>query len=491
MELKEDKLISNLTWKSLTKIKHAFNVSTKWDLMDSEAPLYCEEIIRVVPGKRLLAFGLWSDLPVAIKIFYEKGRAKTAYEKEVRGVFTLTKHKVPTPNILYQGHEDKKRVYIVIYERITESESLYDIWQNKKSLNDLLPLLRSVTIELATQHVLGILQKDLHLKNFLITEKTIYTLDGGQVLQFDGPLDEETSIEYLSLFLAQFGVGVNEIQDALFDLYTKSRGWIVKNSDIKHFKKILERKKEERGVHYMKKVFRTCTQLVRMSQWGRNIYYERSFESSEFLKFLQNPDAVFKDPSATFLKRGHSSTVVKTSIDGRNLVVKRYNIKSFLHRLRRAFRPTRAAKSWRLAQLLTASGVKTAKPVAFIEHRFLSIRGKSYFVMEYVNGLHMGEYFSACKAKSQSLLMADKILRLIQNLKILKLTNHDLKMTNILIENDEPYLIDLDGMREHHNNLSLEHGMKIQIRRLMKNWENNSEINMLYKKALEHHGLPW
>src|SRR5258708_36045342 len=105
-----------------------------------------------------------------------------------------------------------------------------------------------------------------------------------------------------------------------------------------------------------------------------------------------------------------------------------------------------------MGQYMCEWGVKTAKPIAFIEHHFFGLRGKSYLIMENVDGYHAGKYFSEYSSNdNQYEQMAKSLLALFYSLAELRLTPGDLKVTNILIENGLPVLIDLDGMQEHHS----------------------------------------
>ncbi|HEX2549146.1 MAG TPA: hypothetical protein VHM20_04900, partial [Gammaproteobacteria bacterium] len=334
MESIANKTMQSITLKDLYR-KERTTETCVWSLKESDTPLYCDEVIRLLPGKRMVAFGSFGSKKVVIKFFYERGSAKKDAKRDADGILALMESNVPTPKLLYQGQEDKKRIYIILYERIMDADNLLHIWQNKSSIEELKPLLYSLVMEIATQHVLGLLQKDLHLKNYLVTEKCIYTLDGGQILKFDRPLDEERSLEYLCLLLAQFGVGMNAIQVELYQYYAQLRGWILKSYDVKKFKKILQQKKVERSENFQKKIFRNSSQFKHIEKMTKTITYDRSYTSSDFLHLLETPEKLFADPAAVVLKKGRSSTVVKVMVDGKSFVVKRYNMKNSWHRLRR------------------------------------------------------------------------------------------------------------------------------------------------------------
>ncbi len=486
---KKNSAEDSITWKALYRADRTIKTPFQIALADRNEILTCDDVIRIVPKKRLLAFGTWGDKEVAIKLFYGERDAERNAERDASGVELLMQANVPTAKLLYEGSIDKDRIHILIFEKINQGTSLATLWQTRKNLDDVRPLLHAVTVEIATQHVLGILQRDLHLNNFLVTEKTIYTLDGGQIECFENPLDKPLSIEYLALFLVQLGIGVEDLQQELFDVYTKSRGWIVSPADIKTFNKFLTKLAHERMFNYKKKIFRSCSAFNKVEKVNKKMMYDRQYESSEFKHLLSNPDAYVENPAAVVLKAGRSSTVVKIMVDGRPLVIKRYNIKNLWHGLRRCLRSSRAQQSWRIAQQLYASGVATPKPIAFIENKVLGFRGKSYFIMDYVEGQHVGNYFADHKNDLPACeRMMLSTLALFKNLTKLRIIQGDLKMTNILIVNDTPHLIDFDGALEYFFNKSLNRAYEKELNRFMRNWENTPQIYALFDSLIHDQG---
>ena len=451
----------------------------------AEKPLYCNQIIRIVPGKRLVALGTWDGREVVAKLFYQRGKAKRHLERDTLGVDALLQANVPTPRILYKGSALNRRIQVILFEKIEEAENVEAIWQKQKNSVKFAKLMKKVTIELATQHVLGILQRDLHLKNFLATAKQIYTLDGGGIEKFPDILDKKQSMDNLALFFAQLGVGTELLQRSLFKIYAKSRGWIVKKTDFEFIKSLVINKNTTRWLRYKKKIMRTCSRFVRTNRWNQLSIHDREYQSDALLNFLHDPEKFFNQPGISFLKSGRSATVAKIMLGGRTLVVKRYNMKSIWHWLRRCLRATRAETSWHLSQRLGLFGISTAKPVAYIEKRFLGLRGRSYFIMEHVAGQTIGEFFSGHNTEEAPTVdMAKKIAHLFHSLGELKITHGDLKMSNILLADDQPLLIDLDGMREHFTTFGFKLAFKQDIKRFMQNWSASSKVLALFDTLL-------
>lgn len=483
----ENNLNQTITFKSLYRADRTIKVPFNIVLDDHNEPLTCEHIIRILPKNRLLAFGKWGEKEVAIKLFYENRKAKEHARRDAFGIESLMQYNVPTAKLLYKGFIENGKIHILIFEKINQAISLEKLWRNKERLADIEGLLKAVTIELATQHVLGILQRDLHLNNFLVTEKNIYTLDGGQIDCFDYPLEKKISMDYLALFLVQLGVGEEQLQNQLFDTYTQSRGWIVKPADSKTFKKLLIQQAATRLQKFKKKIFRNCSQFQRIDKYNKTIIYDKSYDSMEFRHLLKNPDVYINHPNAQFLKKGGSSTVVKVVIDEKPFVIKRYNYKDIWQWLRRMLSMSRAKRSWRISQQFYSSGLLTPMPVAFIENHFMGLLGKSYFIMEYVEGLHLSDYF---KLHKNNIIQCERMvvdsLALLRNMLKLRITQGDLKMTNILVYKEKPYIIDFDGAKEHIYTFRLHRAFKNELKRFFKNWENHPEIFALYSKEMSN-----
>jgi tRNA A-37 threonylcarbamoyl transferase component Bud32 len=474
------------SWKSLKKADRTVSVPFELQLRDQEHFVLCEKVIRLLPRKRLVAFGKWNDIPVVAKLFFERGKAKKHLQRDAEGIEALATLNIPTPKLLFKGVDKTKRIHVLLFERIMDSCNLDLLWQEKSDAEELTPLMRATIIELATQHVLGVVQNDLHLKNFLVSSKTIYTLDGGSIAQFHKPLSKKESLDHLGLFFAQLGVGTETLQQELFDLYAQSRGWIVRPLDREYLQQAINKWIRSRWERYQQKIMRNCSAFSRIEKWNALIMYDREYLSASFKKMLDNPDVLFTKSDTEILKSGRSATVAKVILDGRSYVIKRYNMKSVWHWFRRCLRPSRASASWRLAQFLRHAGIATAKPAAFIEKKFLGLRNKSYFIMEYIEGDDLGKFFSRYQANNPRYLqVAKRTMALIHQLFQVRMTHGDLKMTNILIHHDKPMIIDLDGMVSHKSISALRHAFKKEMQRFMKNWDSYPSVKEMFKELIE------
>jgi len=471
------------TYDALSSADFSFNQPFSLKLSDGQI-FIAEEVIRLIPKRRMVVFGFWQGQAAAVKLFFD-ARAARHVEKDIAGIRALQTNKVPTPALLHQGYTEDKRVHVLIFERITDACNLEAIWQEKKSIEEVLPILKNVIIEIATQHVLGLLQHDLHLKNFLLTEKIIYTLDGAQIEVFPHLLTKQVSINNLVLLLSQLGVDAEEAQKELFLHYANARGWTVKPEDLLHLSLQIKKCNRARWQQYTKKIYRDSTHFMRIRKFSTFAMLNRHYAGAELLQFLSHPASAFISPQAVLLKKGNSATVIKMRLDNRDYVIKRYNLKNIWHRLRRACRQTRASASWRLANKLNLFGIANAAPVAFIENRVLGMRGVSYCVTEYISDEHAGDYFARhIHDAEKTQKMVKHITDLFKNLARLEMTHGDLKITNILINAEEfPVFIDLDGAMEHASKAGLQKAWQKELARFLENFNHNADLQEKFRAS--------
>lgn len=446
--------------------------------------LHCLQFLRLLPGKRLVALAKWKEQTVIAKLFYDPRRAVRHVTREVQGMKAVKASGVLSPNLLFQGQASDPRIHVLLMEYLT-GESLETLWQAKTSLKAIAPVMQAVIIELATMHVLGVMQQDLHFKNFIVKKRKIFSIDAGDVRFFDRPLNKKESLNHLGLFFSQLGVGTEALQTMLFQTYVKARGWLVRERDIKRLSSYVAAWQTKRLLDFKKKLSRSSSAFVIHKTISRHTQYDRDEESTLLLHYLHDPDSALNATNTALLKNGRSATVAKITIADKAFVLKRYNMKNSLHWLRRCLRHTRAASTWQRSHLLRLMGIDTPRCIAYTEKRMLGLRSRSWLFMEWIEGQHLGEYLLSCENNSAKMeSMARKVVALFDNLAKLNITHGDLKMTNILIKDDKPYLIDLDGMQQHKTSKQTRRALKQDIHRFQQNWVSYPAIAAVFAPLL-------
>lgn len=463
-----------------------FQFAVPFALPLEQGELFAEQIVRLMPGKRMVVFGHYLGKPVVAKLYYDKKRAIRHFHADLSGIQTMLEYKIPTPALCFAGKSADLTIHVIVLDRVMQAQNLETLWQQHGADDNTIPLLHALIVELATQHVLGVCQRDLHLGNFLFARNTVLTLDGAQIEVKQHRLERQESIESLALLLSQLGAGVKTLQESLFLHYAKARGWLVKPADMTEMLYQIRKSDATRWQHYQKKIFRNATDFVAINRLGCRAVARRDAMGSELKAFLQHPDAVFARQDITMLKNGRSSTVIKVKMDGCELVVKRYNIKNIFHRLRRMLRDTRAKHSWRLAHKMKLFNINTPQPIAYLESNWFGLRGKSYFVAEYIHGEDVKQFLMPhANELYQVASVTKQVCTLLTALESIEMTHGDLKATNIIIDAaQKPYLIDLDGAREHASAASLQKAALAEKQRFLKNFSDCPAIADLFARLL-------
>jgi len=337
----------------------------------------------------------------------------------------------------------------------------------------------------------GLEQRDIHLDNFLLSDERLYTLDGGGIhLSGDGELSVRQSVDNLALFFAQFYPQFDALIEAAFQTYTRRRAWGAGTVTYARLQQRVRFFRNKRLRRYLKKIFRDCSAFDCIKNWRKYSVCDRTLATGEMLDFLADPDASLQSGDMKYLKQGNTCTLWAVRVDQRMLVVKRYNIKGVAHRISRAFRATRAAVSWKNAHRLTMYEILTARPVALVEERFGPVRGRAWYISEYVQGDNAR---ALCGRPVAGLidpqLAGASVVDLLQQLASCRIIHGDMKATNLILSDHGAAVIDLDAMHEHDSDAVFKRLHHRDLDRFMRNWEGCPEVGAFFRKSLDFSSL--
>ena len=442
------------------------------ELCNSET-LTCLETVRCVPGKRIVCRGTWGNQSVYAKLFIGN-RAKRYALRDLHGVHTLKQAGIMTPDLLYSGQIADGQGEVLIFAEVADSvnaECAWNNWLYKPEAR--FELAKKIVEEVARHHQAGLMQADLYLKNFLLQGERIYTLDGDAVRTISPFFGRHQALENLTLLLSKFDVSDEALWlPELLAIYAKVRELASAFNSQTVCKSVYAHRHRAVSQYAGEKVFRECSDVHVIKNSRIFLAIARPYLNEKMLRALDEPDLLLD--AAHRLKSGNTCTVSMAEVDGREVVVKRYNIKNFWHGLSRALRPTRAAVSWANAHRLIMYGIATAAPIALLEKRYGIIRRQAYFLAEHVGAPDVDKFFADAKvAAAQKSLVAQNIARMFYKLYLLKIDHGDFKATNMKIVDGRPLLIDLDSMREYRCNWWYSRRHVRDLRRFMRNWQHN------------------
>ncbi len=450
----------------------------------------CQRVVRVIPQKRVVCQAIWHNKAVYAKLFLGADAAKYA-ARDAAGVKFLSDANINTPALLAQTTTQDNSAKVLIFEAITPAQTAEQVWPDLDAKQRLI-LASNLVVEVAKHHNAGLIQTDLYLKNFLVTDKLIYTLDGDGIRQF-ADLSNEIATQNLCVLLSKFDVlETQKWVETLLETYFRTRGRVVEKDAVKKDNKknndladIILKANQHRlkvaSAYADKKVFRQCTDVNIDALEG--LFYAASSHANLMLpKNISALDALMQPQN--LLKNGNTCTVALTDINGKKIVIKRYNIKSFWHGVGRAFRQTRAAVSWANAHRLNVLGIATAQPIALIETRqFRYLRGKAYFLAQYIDAFDVAEYFAQTQDKIARAEAVKNIVTLFYKLYLLQISHGDMKATNIKMQGTKPVLIDLDSLQQHRK-IKINTHIK-DLQRFMQNWQNEPALYNAFVKTFK------
>lgn len=439
-------------------------------------PLELRSLLRVLPGQRYVGQAQWQGRTVLAKLLVGS-KAERHFARELQGAQLLAQQGLCTPLLLEQGVAGGEGGWL-LFEFLEGARSLADDWQavaGQAWLSDAQQQVLGEALGVIGQlHSRGLWQEDLHLDNLLRHDGRLHLIDGGGIrAETPGqPLSRDKVLGNLGLFFAQFPGAIDSFVEELLVHYLLVNGEHA--LPLEALLKAVARARATRMQAYMAKIERECT-AFRVWRGPSRLQVVRREEDAALAPILADPDAAIA--AGEPLKLGGSSTVARIEQAGRQLVIKRYNIKGFAHWLRRFWRPSRAWHSWCEGNRLAFLGIATPKPLAVLERRTLWLRRQAYLITEHTPGMDIIARFAPCGADQ---LPPEADLQALEALFAAllreRISHGDCKGNNILWQDGRWALIDLDAMQYHGQASSFKTAYGRDRARLLRNWSADSAL---------------
>ena len=455
-------------------------------LADAAGPadLQLLTLLRVLPGQRYVGAGVWRGRPVLAKLLVGS-KASRHFQRELNGVRLLADQGLTTPLLLADGLKEGEGGWL-LFDFLEGAHSLGDAWQQVESLpllaDEQTAVLADALGAIGQLHRKGLWQEDLHLDNLLRQRGRLYLIDGaGICAETPGqPLSRQKVLENLGVFFAQLPKSLEPFTEELLVYYLLSNGEHA--LPMEALQKQINKVRSWRLRDYLDKVGRECT-LFSVQRGAFGLRAIRREEEAAMLPVLDRADALLDQ--GHLYKTGGAASVGRVQIDGRTLVIKRYNIKGFAHWLKRFWRPSRAWHSWREGNRLAFLGIATPKPLAVLEKRFFWLRSRAYLVTEFLPGPDIIErfapYVESGDAPEAELLALDQLFAELIGERI---SHGDFKGHNLFWQQDRWAMIDLDAMRQHASVSSFAPAYARDRARFMRNWPESSALYQVIDQRL-------
>lgn len=446
----------------------------------TDTPLHLQQWLRVLPGQRYVARGQWNGRTVLAKLLVGT-RAERHFARELEGAGLLADQGLKTPELLAHGFQGGEGGWL-LFDFLSDARSLGDEW----ALQALQPMLSDAQQELlgealaviAQLHLQGLWQDDLHLDNLLRHEGEVLLIDGGGIrAQTPGqPLSRDKVLANLGVFFGQLPASLDPHIETLLVHYLLVNGEHA--LPLESLLKEVVAVRRWRLRDYLRKIARDCS-LFSARRSAFLLRVVRRDQEASISPVLDDADN--RLAGGVPLKQGGSSTVALVDVGGRQVVIKRYNIKGWLHWLKRFWRPSRAWHSWCEGNRLDFLGISTPRPLAVLELRAFWLRRRAYLVTEQAAGEDIITRFkpfleTGCTPPEAELEALDELFAALLRERI---SHGDLKGTNLLWQAGRWSLIDLDAMRQHRNDSSFASAYARDRARFMRNWPADSALYQL------------
>nr|WP_319526963.1 lipopolysaccharide kinase InaA family protein [Pseudomonas laurentiana] len=440
------------------------------------ADLQLLTLLRVLPGQRYVGAGVWRGKPVLAKLLVGSSAARH-FQRELEGVRLLAGQGLTTPQLLADGLREGEGGWL-LFEFLEGATSLADAWAEVENLpllaDEQQHVLGDALAAVAQMHAKGLWQEDLHLDNLLRHNGQLYLIDGAGIkAETPGrPLSRDQVQQNLGVLFAQLPKRLEPYIEELLVHYLLANGEHA--LVLEALQKQIDKVRAWRLKDYLDKAGRECT-LFSVERGLSGLRAIRRDELAAMSAVLEQADTLIEQ--GHMYKTGGAASVARVEVDGRRLVIKRYNIKNATHWLKRFWRPSRAWHSWIEGHRLAFLDIATPKPLAVLERRTCGLRGRAYLVTEYLGGPDLVECFapyveSGDVPQEQLHALQHLLARLIHE----RISHGDLKGHNLFWQDGNWALIDLDAMSHHATQLSFAPAFARDRARLLRNWPTGSAL---------------
>lgn len=428
----------------MTKPPFTLKIETSWPPGRCEE-VVCREVLRALGKTRMVYEATWAGRRIVLKVFSKFGKARRHAMREWRGFEQLQARQINSPEPLFCGRSPEG--WVVATAWLDDAVPAAELWKAADTMEKKVQILGLIARELGHHHDRGVIQTDMHLGNFMIRGSEVVALDPAMVRFVDGAVGRRQSLRQIARLAAILPESAAPAIELVFHEYAEARSWTPVSRDVERLRKHQRRSRRlsvERGLRKFLRANRRHRE-IRFGPW-------RGMADRKFAKAVSLDDITTRlnevMAQGRILKDGKTSFVSRVTLDGIEVVIKRYNHKGLLHTIRHTIKGSRARRSWLNANRLLLLGIPTPRPLAYVDQYRGPLLHCSYFIAEFVQGKGLYAVLrdrDASQNRKQRLV--DEVIHTMDRMASHSISHGDLKHTNILCQDDAIVLIDLDGMR--------------------------------------------
>ncbi|MEX1198875.1 MAG: lipopolysaccharide core heptose(I) kinase RfaP [Pseudohongiellaceae bacterium] len=222
-------------------------------------------------------------------------------------------------------------------------------------------------------------------------------------------------------------------------------------------------------------LYRNTEQVRRRHRPGHVILHKRRLVSADWQSFMDDPDGWME--RGQMIKDGDTTTVVRLTLGGQGCIVKRYNLVSTAHAIKRALQPSRAWRHWYHAHRLLTLGAWTPEPLLVMERRWGPLRRQAWLVTEFVEGRNLLQDVGTLDEPEKRQRVLAQFRDWFVFMRRHRVNHGDMKISNFISRPGGLLVLDLDGMRWPGGQRRFERGFRRDVSRFMRNWRERPSLH--------------
>jgi len=409
-------------------------------------------LIREVPGTRRVYSALWQEQPVIVKVFCRRFFARRHTLREWRTLQKLATLQIACPEPLFYGRIDND-CWAIVTSSIPDAQDVFTLFQSLTDEQKKIQVLSSVVGQLAHLHINGVVQSDLHLGNFVLAANRIYLLDPASIRFYKEPVPLAKSFAQLALLCTNWPANREPQMEIFIRRYFAARGLSFRPWHLDKMLKMIRARREKAIRRTLRKSLRSGKRYFALKRSTFRAVFSRALWTEKQAADLPSHIDLLMN-QGKILKRGNTCFVSLTEINGRPVVIKRYNHKGPWHSIRQTLRGSRARRCWLYGHRLDALQIPTAAGLAFIEKTKGPLVFCSYILSEYVEGAKLCDFLrDLSRTEAEHTEMLGQVETILRQMEQYRITHGDLKPSNVIITPRGPALLDLDSVKIHRTGL--------------------------------------
>ncbi len=432
------------------------------------------DALRILPGRREVHAGHWleGNQTIVSKCYLPHKRQERDSRLEWAGLKQLNQANLPAPQPLFIAENTSDGSTWVVMRYIEHAQALQTLLGelNEAETAEVMGQLAQIMQQM---HDAGARQTDQHIGNWAYDGTRVYLLDAGTVRFTNTPLTSKQRLEDLAALCATLApTALKAFHQAL---QQPEQLTALRAATTESHRKRLRK-------HYQK-TQRECTEYGVRSNSTHQGLYSKTAQRELVDHFFSNPEALMAQ--GTRLKSGNTCTVQSFEFDTKAYVLKRYNLKPLVTRIRRNFKESRARKSWSNAWCLLLANIPTARPVAVYEEQNGWLRGRCYLLMEQLDGQLLPDYLATHRTAQAQQQTIASITEIWDSMRAIRAVHRDLKATNWMVNaQGQALLFDLDALSFGLSDQAFLQGQAKDYARFMRNWSEQPELTEGFSNKL-------